>query len=356
MTDFNNLNAIRKIDKSNMLDILLGLPQQCEDAINIAGDFKTPVSYDPSKLNKIFFTGLGGSAIGGDIVRVYLSGQFNKPVLVNRNYDIPAFVNEKTLAFVSSYSGDTEETLSSFKQLKAKSAKIIIITSGGKLGDLAKKEKIPHIIIPSGIPPRTAVGYMSIIPLLALSKMKFIKPQAGNINESIKILKYLRDKKLNYNIQGAENIAKDAASKIYGRFVIIYAAEDFMGAVATRCRQELEENSKALCLSGVFPEMNHNEITGWEDPMRISKDFAVIFLRDKDEHPRVTKRIEISKELIKRRARHIIEIRSMGKSLLARTFSLIYTGAFISFYLAILNGVDPMPVNNVTYLKERLKK
>jgi len=354
MVCFDDIKKIKVLDKYEMLDILLGLPQQCRDAISIANNFKAPAGYKAGSFNKVFFTGLGGSAIGGDIVKTYLSAHMNKPVIVNRNYDVPAFIDNKTLAFVCSYSGDTEETISAYNQIKKKHAKIIVITAGGKLQKLSEKDKIPRMLIPSGIPPRTAIGYMSIIPLVALSKMKFIKKQGTALKESIDMLNYLKENILNPSVPAPSNIAKAIAEKIYNKFVIIYGADDFLGAVVTRWRQELEENSKILCLAGVFPEMNHNEITGWEDVKHISKDFSVIFLRDKDEHPRVSRRIQISRELIAKRAENIIEVASRGKSLLARTFSLIYTGTFVSFYLAMLNSVDPTPVNNVTYLKKQL--
>ena len=351
-----DINNIRGVDKSDMLDILLDLPRQCQRAQETANSFKLPGDYAVKRFDKIFFTGLGGSAIGGDIVKAYLSRQIGIPVIVNRNYDVPAFVDKNTLSFVCSYSGQTEETLSAYKQIKQKSSKIIMITSGGALAGISRKDNIPCILIPKGIPPRTAIGYMFVIPLVTLSNIGLIKNQDKNLKEAINVLNGLKENTLNINIPSQKNIAKDIASGIFGRFVIIYGADDFLSGVVVRWRQELEENSKALCMERVFPEMNHNEITGWEDVRHISKDFAVIFLRDKDEHPRVSRRIEISKELIRRKTKNIIEVESIGKSLLARTYSLIYIGTFVSFYLAILNNVDPMPVNNVTYLKDKLKK
>ena len=356
MVKLDDINKIREIDREDMLDILLDLPGQCKDAIAIANGFKAHSGYKASGINKIFFSGVGGSAIGGDIVRTYLSRQMDEPILVNRNYDVPAFVDQKTLVFVSSYSGNTEETLSAYRQIKKKGAKMIAVTSGGELYERALGDGIPFILLPEGFPPRTAIGYMSIVPLIALSKMRFIKNKDKELREVLKVLVELRQKALSPEVPAPKNIAKQAAKEIYGRFVIIYAAEDFLGSVAARCRQELEENSKIICSASALPEMNHNEITGWEDPKRISKDFAIIILLDKDEHPRVSRRIQISKEIIAKKAGRIIEIKSRGSSLLARTFSLIYIGTFISFYLAILNGVDPTPVTNVTYLKKKLAK
>lgn len=356
MTNQYDIKNIRGIDKSDMLDILLDLPRQCERAIEIAKTFKLPKEYSTKRFDKIFFTGLGGSAIGGDIVKTYLSRQIDMPVIVNRNYDVPEFVDKNTLCFVSSYSGNTEETLSAYKQIKEKGAMIITITSGGTLALMSRKDNTPCILIQKGIPPRTAIGYMCIIPLVVLVNIEIVKNQDKCLKEAINVLKDLKENVLNVSAPPPKNVAKEIASNIFDKFVVIYASEDFLGGVVTRWRQELEENSKILCMERVFPEMNHNEITGWEDVKHISKDFAVIFLRDKDEHPRTSRRIEITKKLIQKKTKNIMEIESIGQSLFARTFSLIYIGTFVSFYLAILNNVDPMPVNNVTYLKDRLKE
>ncbi len=350
----SNIARIRKLDKANMLNIILGLPDQCASAVNIADCFKAPPGYSAKNFDKVLFAGVGGSAIGADIIKSYLTASMDRPIIVNRNYDIPAFVDKKTFVFVSSYSGNTEETLSAYRQIKLTGAKIVVITSGGKLGSLAQQDKIPSILIPGGLPPREALGYMSIVPLVGLSAAGFIKRQDRQLREVVKLLTELREAVLPVDVPISRNIAKQIAAAVFGRFLIVYGPEDYLGGAVTRWRQEFEENSKIVCSSAVLPEMNHNEITGWEDPVRICKDTAIILLRDKGEHPRVSRRIDISRELIGKITPHIIQVHSKGEGLLARMFYLIYIGTFASFYLAILNQIDPTPVDNVTYLKNKL--
>lgn len=162
-----------------------------------------------------------------------------------------------------------------------------------------------------------------------------------------------RDHILSPQIKASKNYAKRLALELKDKYVIVYAANRCIDSVVTRWRGQLAENSKALSSSHVLPEMNHNEIVGWVFPKKLLKDFVVVILRDKGEHPRVARRIEITKTIIKKKS-NMFEVRSKGNGLLSRIFYLIYFGDFVSFYLALLNGVDPTPVDTVTYLKRQL--
>lgn len=354
MNNLNDLGLIKKIDKSNMLDLIIDFPQQCQRAqeigkkINLPGDYL--VSYD-----QVVLTGLGGSAIGADILRSYLAEEIKIPVLVNRNYTLPALVNKRTLVIAISYSGNTEETISAYNQAKEKDATLIVLTSNGHLLSLAKTDNIPCLTIPGGLPPRCALGY-SFIPLLILfAKLGFIKDKEVQIKEMIENLTRLNQETLLPQSKN-KNLAKSIALKLYQKFPVIYASTDHFDAVAMRWRGQIAENAKSLSFSHVFPEMNHNEIVGWEFPKKILKDLIVLFLRDMEDHPRIKRRMDISKNIIRRQKVEIIEIESRGMHLLSRIFSLIYIGDWVSFYLAILNKVDPTPVEQVTYLKKELAK
>ncbi len=351
MKALDDIKEIRRIDRSNMLELLLGFPAQCRDAIRICRSFSIPKSHRGA--NNIVFSGLGGSAIGADLIRSYVVDEIKIPIFVNRDYSIPNFISKDTLFFACSYSGDTEETLASYEEAKKRGAKIIALSSGGKLEVEAKKDKIPFMSIPKGYPPRTALGYSFFPPLVVLSKLGFIRKKDKQIGEAISGLVSLRDCILSPYIKASKNYAKRLALDLKDKYVIIYSANRYMDSVLTRWRGQLAENSKALTSSHVFPEMNHNEIVGWVNPKRLLKDFVAVILRDKSEHPRVAKRIDITKSIIKKKTK-IIEVYSRGRGLLSRIFYLIYLGDFISFYLAILNGVDPTPVDSVTYLKRRL--
>ena len=348
------LENLKKLDKSDMLDLLLDFPLQCKAAVNIAEGARL-LSLKRG-FTKIVFCGLGGSAIGADLIRSYLYFESKIPIQVFREYSLPACVDNTTLVFLSSYSGNTEETLSAYSQAKERGSTLIAISSGGQLKENAQKDNITFIEIPKGLPPRCALGYMSIIPLCALEKLGLIKDVHRSINQMVAVLEDLGKKSLSPRIGQKDNIAKSAALKLFNKFAVIYSASVHFDICAMRLRGQIAENSKALGSSHLFPEMNHNEIVGWQNPAKLFKNFVVVMLRDKGMHPRVAKRMDITRDILKKEGVELIEIWSRGEDLLSRIFSLVYIGDFISYYLAILYGIDPTPVERVTYLKNQLAK
>ncbi|MCM8797252.1 MAG: bifunctional phosphoglucose/phosphomannose isomerase [Candidatus Omnitrophica bacterium] len=348
------MQNLKKMDNADMLGILLDFPQQCLAAQEIGKNAE--IKFTNMDFNKIVFAGLGGSAIGADLVRSYLYFDCAVPITVLREYVLPGYIDSSTLLFVASYSGNTEETLSAYAEAKRKGATIIALSSGGKLKEQAQADNITFIEIPRGLPPRCALGYQGIIPLVVLSRLGIIKEIDSELKETIRVLEELRNLRLRPQIGLKDNIAKSLAVKLVNKFAVIYSASVYFEICATRIRAQLAENSKALSSSHVFPEMNHNEIVGWEQPRRLFKDFIVVMLRDKDMHPRVSRRMEITADILRREGVKVIELWSQGDGLLTRIFSLVYTGDFVSYYLAILYGIDPTPVDRVTYLKNQLAK
>jgi len=346
---------INKYDRSGMLALIGSFPQQCREAREIGRLAVLPRSCR-RRYQNIVCTGLGGSAIGADIARSYIADDAATPLFVNRNYTLPRFVGPNTLVITSSYSGNTEETLSAYADARAKGARIVAITSGGALKKRADADGFPVVVIPGGLPPRCALGY-SFFPLLAiLGKAGVIKDRTADIDEAIKVMVRLRDGTIGPLVTGKRNLAKAVARQLYGKYPVIYGGQDHIDAVVTRWRGQLAENAKTLGSSHVFPEMNHNEIVGWDNPKTLLKDFAVVILRDAGDHPRIARRIDVTKAILKKSAAGIVEVRSSGRGLLARIFSLVYTGDFVSYYLAILNRRDPTPVERIAYLKEQLGK
>jgi glucose/mannose-6-phosphate isomerase len=345
---------MKQLDKSNMLGLLLDFPAQIRSAVQIARTAK--ILFGKRDFSRIVFGGLGGSAISADLVRSYLYFTAKLPIIVCREYDVPGYVDSSTLVLVSSYSGNTEETLSFYAQAKKAGSTIIAISCGGALKEYCQKDGVSFIEIPQGLPSRCALGYLSIIPLCILAQLGIISEVDGALNQTVRILEELKNQKLNPRIGLKDNIAKFIASKLCNKFAVIYSSSVHFDVVATRLKGQLNENSKALALSHVFPEMNHNEIVGWQNPKKLFKDFLVLMFRDSGMHPRVAKRMDITKELIKKEGVDIIEIWSSGEELLSRIFSFIYIGDFISYYLAILYGIDPTPVDRVTYLKKKLSE
>ena len=351
MDDFKR---IKELDKSNMLSLLLGLDEQCREAKKIGINFDT-AAISESGIKNIVFTGLGGSAIGADVIRSYTAGEIKVPIFVNRNYTLPNFVDKDTLLFSSSYSGNTEETLSAYKEAKNRGARIVAISSDGTLEKLAKEGNIPFIRIPAGLPPRCALGYSFIPLLLVLCKLGLIKNKEKDVDEVVEVLTNLK-KELAPESPMDSNLAKKIAVAIERRYPIIYGSNEHVDVAITRWRGQLAENGKHLASSHVFPEMNHNEIVGWDFPKELMGQFVVIFLRDKEDHKRVAKRMDITRDILGKKGINIIEVSSEGKGLLSRMMSLIYIGDMMSFYLAILDGIDPTPVDRVTYLKKELEK
>ncbi len=337
-----------------MLQVLKDFPSQCIAAKDIADSIK--LSGSASDFKNIVFAGVGASAMGGDFLRSYLYRESRIPISVVRNYELPAFVDKDTLLFISSYSGNTEEALFIWEQAKKRDLKPVVLSSGGRLEEMACVGGIPFIRLPKGFPPRFALGYLSIIPLCILSRLGIIKDQAAHIKAAYNVLEALERNCLNPRIAVRDNVAKYAAQKLFNKLTFIYANSIHFDIAVTRLRAQLAENPKAIASGHLFPEMNHNEIAAWQNPKRLFKDCVAVFLRDKDINSRVARRMELTKGILGREGLKVIEIWSRGEDTLSKIFSLISIGDFISYYLALLYGVDPTPVDRISYIKEELSK
>ncbi len=338
-------------DSSLMRKLLIEFPRQVEDAVRIGASVAVRAPATPPRA--ILVTGLGGSAIGGDLLRTYLAGEMGIPFFVNRHYFLPAFVDRTTLVIVSSYSGNTEETIAAHRDAVRRKARIVCISSDGTTSALAARHRQPLIAIPRGYPPRAALGYSFFAPLMLLAKMRLIRSREGDILETLEVLK---EKSSRYSSEGSRNSALQIARRLHGSLPVIYSSADRFDVVNLRWRGQIEENAKMLAFGNVLPEMNHNEIVGWNVPRQLMREMAVVFLRDREDHRRVDVRMNITRGIVREYARDVIDVRSEGSSLLARMFSLIYLGDWVSYYLAMLNRVDPTPVKVIDLLKKKLEK
>jgi glucose/mannose-6-phosphate isomerase len=348
-------DLVSRLDPSRMVSLLKNFTDQVEEAIQIGEAFQPPPSLG-GVVDKILFVGMGGSAIGGDVIRSLASAESPIAIGVSRHYDLPPFVDSKTLCIFSSYSGNTEETLSAFRQGTERGVKALVITSGGELARLAEQGGIPWIQIPKGFPPRCALGY-SVFPILkALAKLKLWKWDTTAVSETLSVLKNLAEKEYEPEIPTQANCAKQLAEALHEKFVILYAGAELLDTAALRFRNQIEENAKAIASHHVVPEMNHNEILGWSFPKGIISKCACVFLKDTRDHARIQLRMKITREHIAKQGAEVFEIESRGKSALARFFSVVYLGDWTSFYLALLYGIDPTPVPVIEYLKKELAK
>lgn len=346
------LDDIRRTDPSGMYDLIKNFPQQVEEAVAIGNAVRLRVT--ARGIQNIVLCGMGGSAIGGDLLRSYLLDELTVPFLIVRSYTVPAFVGKRTLAIISSYSGTTEEALACYRQAIRKGATILTISSGGTVETMARRHRHPHINVPGGPSPRAALGYSFFPLLIAFARLGLVASKSREIRETILLLKA---KAAEYaNCESATNAALLLARQLHGRIGVVYSASERLDAVNTRWRGQIAENAKSLMWGHVLPEMNHNELVGWKVLREQMRELQVFFLRDHEDHPRVARRLDITKQLISEYTGHIAEVWSEGKSRLARIFSLIHLGDWVSFYLAMLNNEDPMPVKVIDYLKNELAK
>lgn len=343
--------ALTALDSMGMFDAAWSLPGQCAQAWSLAEEPTLPKAGD---WRQILVTGLGGSAIGGDLLRVFAAGKLHLPVLVNRDYTLPWFVNENTFVFAVSYSGNTEETLSAYDAARERGASVVAITTGGKLGEKAAAAGQTVIRVPEGIAPRAATGYLFIPMVAVLERLGFFSGMQAEVEG---LSAHLRELRARYGPGTAtrENPAKQLALNLEGRLPVIWGASGTTEVVAQRWKGQFNENAKAPAYWNVFPELNHNEVVGFERPEDILGRIWLIVLRDDADHPRVQLRMKITREMVKKAA-GLTEVSSSGPTELARLYSLIYLGDYASMYVAALAGIDPGPVRVIDYLKNELAK
>ena len=350
MTNLDDSSIYKTLDKSGMLDGIKGFPEQCRDAWQAVKGFNLPAGY--KDINKVLVLGMGGSAIGADLVRSLVETESPSPVLVHRDYGLPAYADDKTLILVSSYSGNTEETLSGFDAALKLGSKKLALTTGGKLGERAKEAGVPVFTIGYKGQPRAALGWSFIPSVGILGQVGLIGDKEKDVSESIELLKVMVDE-LDETVPEAENPAKQLARRLYGRLPVVYGT-GITAEVAHRWKTQINENSKAWAFYEVLPEMNHNATVGFPHPQELAKQMHVVFLRSSLMNERVKLRYEITGELLDRANVPHEYLDSRGKSALAQMLGLISFGDFVSYYLAMLYNIDPSPVEVIDYLKSRL--
>ena len=346
------LAQIKQHDSEDMLHLLSTFSEQCERGWEI-GEALELKGGDERVPNNIVIAGMGGSGIGGDLVKTVLGTQFPCPIIVQHSYTLPAFVASQTLFIAVSYSGNTEETILSLERAFAQGAKILAVTSGGKLKALADAHNLPCVIIPAGQPPRASLGYL-LMPILSVFAQLGFTPDLdlrSDLEEAVALLGRLAE---DFRPEVPESQPKRLAQALHGKLPVIYAPQE-LEAVAMRWKGQINENSKSLAYYSVYPEMNHNEIEGWKHPLALTQECHVIQLRDSIAPSQTQRRMDITAELIQPHTAGIVQVNSAGRSLLARLLSLVVIGDWTSFYLAILYEQNPTPVRRIEELKRRLE-
>jgi glucose/mannose-6-phosphate isomerase len=293
----------------------------------------------------IVVTGLGGSGIGGTVIAELVADSCSVPVLVNKDYFLPAYVGKNSLVIVSSYSGNTEETLQAMESALQKGAQVVCITSGGKIREIAKQHQLGCIEIPGGMPPRSCFGY-SMVQLIKVLVVNGFAPSTlfDDLKKAIALL--------DAEEQAIQKEAMALAKKLQGKFAMLYSLGSCEGVVV-RFRQQINENGKMLCCHHTFPEMNHNELVGWVDE---NKDLAVVAFRTSFDYARTVKRYEFCKPLFEKLSSSVTDVVAKGSSKLEQFIYLVHLGDWASCYLADLKGIDAVEVKIIDQLKAELSK
>ncbi len=333
------------IDKENMRQIILDFSKQFKIGLETAKDVKLSKILKPKN---IIISGMGGSALPGDIFKIVNDELFltNLPILINRNYGLPREAQKNSLIICVSYSGNTEETISSFNEALKKKIPVLTIASGGKLIELSKKHQIPFAKVPSGIQPRCALGYQFSALVKILTNLKLIK----NLDKELLLLeKTLKPANL-------EKEGKLLAKKLKNKIPLIYSSEKYQ-YLARIWKIKFNENSKIPAFFNFFPELNHNEMTGiGECKLKTLREkFKIIILEDKKDSSRISKRMQNLAKIFQEKAIESIFIEIKGKNIFEKIFSSILIADWTSYWLAIFEGVDPSPVKLVEEFKKRMK-
>lgn len=346
-----NQDHISKHDPQGMLERIVTTHDQLREAQEIAEGLE--LDLQAQDIANVCLAGMGGSAISGDLARCLYAETLTVPMVVNRYYRLPEFVGRKSLVIVSSYSGNTEESLEAYQDAVRRKAHIFCITSGGQLGAQARECGHPLVSIPTGYPPRTALGFLSVPVLYTLHRAGLVDNPAAALEGTIALLRHLAQA---YHPDAGDNPARQIAERLYRAVPLIYASVHRLEAVAMRWKTQLNENSKVMAFHNTYPELNHNEIMGYRALFEKAQRFQIIHLKDREDHPQVQKRMAISREIFERQETPVFEVESRGESRLARLFSHIFLGDMVSFYLAMAYGVDPTPVENIDFLKNKLSE
>ncbi len=346
----DSVEAMRKVDKSNMLMFCTEMAKHYRQSIKDA----ERITFDHPSPENIIIAGMGGSGIGGELLKDYARGKAQVPIEVSKDYHLPTYADKRTLVLLASYSGETEESLSSFLEALRHKCMIYCISSGGTLLKYAEKLKLPYLQIPVGMPPRAALPHLLVPLFTVIEKTGLVSGVSAELIEATKLLERIAKENAPEK-STTENYAKTLALGLNDKSPVIYGFGMFRG-VAMRWKQQFNENSKMPSKWEMFSELNHNEIVGWENPKKLGRDFAALLIRDKAESAEIRSRIEITKAIIQPILSNTFEVWTQGKSDLAKILSTICIGDFTSIYLALLRKVDPTPVETISLLKAKLEE
>jgi glucose/mannose-6-phosphate isomerase len=356
MTTLDNPETVKSLDKSNVLGSVEALPDQFEHAWEEANKVTVPDTY--RDIDNLVMTGMGGSGLGARLIQSVYGMELTVPLVRINDYDLPGFVNQKTLVICSSYSGTTEETIENARQAVDKGARWMAIGTGAELIDLARQHQVPfYQIDPKHNPsnqPRMAIGYSVVGQLAMVAKTGIFQLSHEAIAQAIVTMRQVQAQ-VNPQVPESKNPAKQLAQKMFNKIILYIAARHLTGAIHT-VKNQLSENAKALSARFDIPELNHFMMEGLKHPA-MNKTDTLAFFADSRLYPeRIQKRLKLTKDVVEKNEIATYLWQAQAESKLSQAFELIQFGAYVNFYLSMLYGIDPAPIPWVDYFKEQLKK
>ena len=343
----DDAKRMASLDRKGMLDSVEAMPEHLAEGLRRGRKAGPPKAASDG----IFVCGVGGSAIGGDVLRAWLATECDVRCEVSRGYTLPGYVGRKSLVIVASYSGNTEETLSMFEDARHRTSKIVAVSSGGRLEELSESLSLSHVRVPSGLVPRASFGYM-FGALLGVIERAGIASPGKQLEESMRVLTHLNGT-CSPAVPTVDNPTKRMAHELHGTVPVVIG-HGLSAPVAKRWSNQISENAKSIAFSSELPEMDHNEIVFWASDAR-SQGFSAVFLEHGLTDERMRRRLDATMEMVRGRARtHVV--RAMGESPLAQALSLVATGDYVSVYSAFLKGEDPSTTAPIEKLKRILSK
>ncbi len=351
MFNLDDTNKFKEIDRQDMLGLIDNLPDQLEQAWQLGSSFNLP---NWKGINKILICGMGGSAIGGDLLTAYVEPSCRVPVIIHRDYGLPNWAaNPQTLVIASSHSGNTEEVLQTFLEAQNRGAHCLAVSTGGELESLALVSGKPVLKFNHNGQPRSAVGFSFGLLLSVFASLDIIPNPEDELRSAVKAMR-LQQQFISADIPAAKNIAKRYAGQMMGRFVTIFGS-GILAPVARRWKTQINELAKAWSQYEILPEADHNTLNGIIEPQSSLSGMLALFLRCSTDHPRNCLRSELTRKIFMLEGINTDEIHASGESRLAQQWSCLHLGDYVSYYLAMGYGVDPTPIEAIINLKMEMK-
>jgi glucose/mannose-6-phosphate isomerase len=350
--NLDDVERFQAIDAAEMRQEIDALPEQLETAWQLGS--KLPLG-ELTGVRRVVAAGMGGSAIGANLLAAYAAPLASVPIMVWRDYDLPAFVSgPETLVILSSHSGDTEEVLSAFHRGLESGAQLLAVTTGGELVGMAEKARVPLWRFDHSGQPRAAVGYSFGLLLAALTRLGLLPDPSVDVEGALEVMHEQRHA-LRVESPVAKNPAKRMAGQLMGRWPTVIGA-GFLGPVARRWRTQMSELAKAVAQFEILPEADHNMVAGVVNPEALFAQTMVVFLQASQLHPRLRLRVQATRRILMLEGFNTDVVRASGEGRLAQQWSALHFGDYVAYYLAMAYGVDPTPVEAIESLKAQLRE